>query len=256
MAHILITGASSGIGTALALAYASPFTRLALHGRSAERLAKVAAEAQKRGAKISVTTGDVTDAAAMTAWITEMDRIEPLTLVIANAGISGGTSGMEDDREQTGQIFAVNLQGVLNTVTPVASLMSKRGQGQIAIMSSLAGFRGFAGAGAYGASKAAVRIYGEALRADLAPQGVMVNVVCPGFVKTPMTDINPFAMPFLIDADKAARLIQRGLARNRACVVFPWPMHVLVRFMAFLPLDLVIRVLRNRPRKPALKAGV
>ena len=166
--HLLITGASSGIGAALALHYAQAGTRLSLHGRSVERLRTVAREAAQRGAVVSLSTGDVTDAAAMAAWIEAADKLQPLDLVIANAGISGGTSGAADDAQQADKIFAVNLHGVFNTIRPAVACMLKRGQGQIAIMSSLAGFRGFAGSGAYCASKAAARVYGESPRRSRA----------------------------------------------------------------------------------------
>src|SRR5262249_51392865 len=156
MTHILITGASSGIGAALALEYAAKGVRLSLHGRSAERLARVAGDTEKRGAVVATMAGDVTDAPAMKAWIEAADRIEPLDLVIANAGISAGTFSDEGiDSQGAESIFAVNLYGVLNTVHPALPLMLERKRGQIAIMSSLAGFRGFPGSEAYCASKAA-----------------------------------------------------------------------------------------------------
>ena len=256
MAHILITGASSGIGAALALRYAAPDMRLSLHGRSGERLAEVAAKAKQKGAVVTVTTGDVADAAAMNTWVANMHRVEPLTLIIANAGISGGTSGIgDDDRRQVDRIFDVNIGGVLNVVTPAASVMAQRGAGQIAIVSSLAGFRGLSGSGAYAASKAAVRIYGEALRADLKPYGVRVNVICPGFIQTPMTDVNPFPMPFLMNAERAARIIQQGLARDKPRIAFPWRMYMVVSLLALLPVDLVIGLFRNRPKKPPFDAA-
>lgn len=253
MSHILITGASSGIGAALVKQYAAPNIRLSLHGRSAERLKEVAKIAEGQGAKVVIMAGDVTDAKPLTEWITQVDQVEPLSLVIANAGISGGTSGFSGDQKQMEQIFAVNWQGVLNTVSHVALLMAERGRGQIALMSSLAAFRGYAGSGAYAASKAAVRIYGEALRADLKPYGVTVNVICPGFIKTPMTDVNGFSMPFLMNVEDAARIIQKGLRQNRPVIAFPWPMYWLVRFMAFLPLDFVIGLMAGRAKKPPLR---
>jgi short-subunit dehydrogenase len=250
MSHILITGASSGIGAALANAYAAPQVRLSLHGRSATRLAEVAALAEAKGAVVTVTTGDVRDAAAMADWIAASDRLQPLDRAIPNAGISGGTSGHGADRKQADAVFAVNLGGVLNVIHAALPLMAARRHGQIALMSSLAGFRGFAGASAYCASKAAVRVYGESLRADFAPQGVKVNVICPGFVKTPMTDVNPFPMPFLIDANRAALMIKNGLEQNRARIAFPWAMQALVRLAALLPQDWVNRRMATTPRKP------
>lgn len=250
MPHILITGASSGIGAALALLYAAPDARLSLHGRSAERLARVAAEAEKRGAMVSTTTGDVSDAEDMAAWIAAMDRLQPLDLVIANAGVSRGSDTGGADAAQTKALFATNWDGVLNTIHPALALMLGRNRGQIAIISSLAGYRGFGGSAAYCASKAAVRVYGEALRAEMAPHGIKVNVVCPGFIKTPMTDVNPFPMPFLMDAVKAARIIRAGLEQNRARIAFPLIMHALAQFIAWLPQDWVNRRMASTPRKP------
>src|SRR4029450_4648353 len=124
--------------------------------------------------------------------------------VIANAGISGGTHGGPETPEQTRAIFAVNLDGVLNVVLPTVPRMAARGRGQIAIISSLAGYRATRGAPAYSGSKAAVRVWGEGLRGDLLPQGVKLNVVMPGFIKSPMTDANRFSMPFLMCAATAA----------------------------------------------------
>lgn len=195
-----------------------------------------------------VTTGNVTDTAAMKTWITESDALQPITLVIANAGISAGTSS---DRKQVDAIFAVNLQGVLNTIHPAIELMKLRGQGQVAIMSSLASFRGFSGSSAYCASKAAVRVYGEALRADLAGSGIRVNVICPGFIKTPMTDINTFRMPFLMTVEKAAERIQKGLEGDQPRIAFPLPMCLLLQLAALLPQGLVNRLMSATPRKPA-----
>lgn len=254
MTHILITGASSGIGAALAVDYAAPGICLSLHGRSAERLAAVAASARAKGAVTETFQGDVTDAASMAAWIDKRDKAEPLDIVIANAGISAGTNGLLNGAEPVKRILDVNVMGVLNTVAPAATHMTARGRGQIALIASLAGYRGFAGSGAYGASKAAVRIYGEALRAELAPQGVGVSIICPGFIKTPMTDVNPFLMPFLMPVERASRIIRSGVAQNRAIIAFPWPMHLLVRFMALLPLDWVARATRGRPIKPPVSA--
>ncbi len=248
MTHILITGASSGIGAALAVLYAGPNVRLSLHGRSAERLGQVAAEAEKRGATVGVHTGDVTDAAAMKKWIEGADVLQPLDLVIANAGVSRGSLSMNGD--ETKALFATNWDGVLNTIHPAIDRMQSRGRGQVALMASLAGFRGFAGSAAYCASKAAVRVYGEGLRGDLAPHGIDVNVICPGFIKTPMTDVNRFPMPFLMDTERAARMIQKGLQQNRARIAFPWPMHVLVNILSLLPQDWLRRRMGGGYRKP------
>ena len=247
--HILITGASGGIGAALAVLYAAPGTRLSLHGRSAERLQQVAAQALARGAVVETHTGDVTDSAAMKGWIESCDARQPVDLLIANAGISAGTGTYGETQADVQRIFDTNLNGVLNSIHPILPPMMKRRRGQVAIMSSLASFRGFPGASAYCSSKAAVRTYGEALRPDLARFGVAVNVICPGFIKTPMTDVNPFPMPFLMSAERAARIIRDGLARNRARIAFPWPMYLGVRLLAAMPQGLTEGFSARFPRK-------
>ena len=249
--HILITGASSGIGAALARLYAAPGMRLALHGRNSERLTDVARYCEQHGAKVAMSAGDVTNAAEMAAWIAACHQTQPIDLLVANAGISAGTGGGRETIEQSRAILAVNLDGVLNTVRPAIDLMRGRRRGQIAIMSSLAGFRGLPGAPSYAASKAAVRVYGEALRAELAPNNVEVNVICPGFVRTPMTAVNRFTMPMIMDVERAALIIRDGLAQNRARIAFPWPMYFLVRLFAALPDRLVTFLAGKLPRKPA-----
>ena len=127
--------------------------------------------------------------------------------------------------------------------------MKLRGRGQVAIISSLAGFRGFAGAAAYCASKAAVRVYGEGLRAEMARFNVEVNVVCPGFVETPMTDVNPFPMPLLMSPEQAARIIRDGLAVNRARIAFPLRMYAVVRLLAAVPQPVMDFIAARMPRK-------
>ena len=247
--HILITGASSGLGEALAKAYARAGIRLALGGRNRERLEVVAAGCRASGAEVAAGLLDVTDAGAMAAWIEREDRVSPLDLVIANAGTSAGTGSGGEAPEQVRRIFAVNLDGVVNTVQPAIRCMAARRRGQIAVMSSLASFRGFPGAPAYCASKAAVRVYGESLRGALARHGIAVSVICPGFVKTPMTAANKFPMPFLMEADKAAAFIQRGLARRKARIAFPWRLYAMSWLLAALPPGITDRWLATLPEK-------
>ncbi len=246
---ILITGASSGIGEALALRYAGPGIFLALVGRDIGRLGAVARACEARGARVATCTADVTHGAGLAAWIETIDGQEPLDLVIANAGVSGGTAGAGESAAQLRRIVSINVDGVLNTVLPVIPRMMARGRGQIALMSSLASFRGFPGAPAYCASKALVRVWGEALRPDLARKGVQVSVICPGYVVSRMTEANDFPMPLLMPAGRAAEIIRRGLARNKARIAFPWPMYALVRLVAALPSALIEPLLARLPRK-------
>lgn len=245
----MITGASSGIGEALALEYAAPGCALALSGRDTDRLAAVAASCRERGADVSEQVLDVVDEHAVAAWVDETDDRRPLDLVVANAGISGGTAGGGEAAAQARAIFRTNLDGVLNTVHPAADRMRPRRRGQIAIISSLAAFRGFPGAPAYSGSKAAVRVYGEALRGALAEDGVAVTVVCPGYVRSRMTAANDFPMPLLMDSDRAARIIRRGLARNRPRIAFPWPVYAAAWLLGALPPLLVDPLMARLPKK-------
>lgn len=247
--HVLITGASSGIGAALAQYYARPDTALSLAGRDQERLTLIAEACRSKGAAVFFETLDVCDRAAMERWIAACDERQPLTLVIANAGISAGTGGGLERAEQTRRIFAANIDGTVNTVMPAIDAMRARKRGQIAIVSSLAGYRGMPGAPAYSASKGAIKIWGEGLRGALIRDGIDVSVVCPGFVITGMTKVNQFPMPFLMDADRAAAIIGRGLARGHGRIAFPWPMAALAWLGATLPNRVAEWITRSLPSK-------
>jgi short-subunit dehydrogenase len=248
-ASILITGASSGIGEALALAYAGAGVRLVLTGRDAARLDAAARACSARGAAVTAVAIDVADRAAMDALLTRSDDAVPFDLVIANAGISAGTGGGDESAAQLDALTQVNVLGVINTLAPLLPRLIARRRGQIGLMSSLAGFHGVAGAPGYGASKAWVRVYGEGLRGALAAHGVGVSVICPGFVRSRMTAVNRFPMPFLIDAERAAAIIRRGLAADRPRIAFPWPMVAAVWLMMALPARLTDALVRRLPRK-------
>src|SRR5690606_26929006 len=167
----------------------------------------------------------------------------------ANAGLS---QKGEESRESVENILNVNLGGVINTVYPLIPLMKKRGRGQIAIISSLAGFRGMPTAVSYSAAKNAVRALGDALRPTLKTYGIGVNVICPGFIKTPLTDANPFPMPFLMSAEKAAKIIARGIEKNKKRLLFPLPMAISSWLLACLPVwltDPLIMKMAHKKRK-------
>ena len=247
---ILITGASSGLGEALALAYAAPGVRMFLSGRDAERTEAVARACQAKGAKVDGRVLDVADARVMAEWIAEADALSPLDLLIANAGISAGTgAGDGETAEQARAIFDVNLLGVANTILPVIPAMRARRRGQIVLMASVAGWRGLPQAPAYAASKAAVRVWGEGLRGWLAGDGVGVTVICPGFVKSRMTGGNQFHMPFLMETEAAARIMKRGIDANKARVAYPWPTVILMLLLALLPPAWTDPLLRALPKK-------
>lgn len=261
---LLITGASSGIGAALARAYADAGVVLHLGGRDQARLEATAIACRKAGATVVPRRQDVTDAPEMAAWIAEASAQGPPDLVIANAGISGeaqatatgGPSPAVHPPGLSAKILAVNLTGVINTVYPALDSMMGHpppaggGRRQIAIMSSLAGFRGMHTAPAYCASKAALRTLAESLRVVSARHGIGVSVICPGFVESAMTERNPFPMPLLMPADRAARIIKRGLERNRRQILFPFRLATAARVLTALPSGMsdhmFRRIVRNR----------
>lgn len=240
--HVVITGASSGIGAALARNYSRPGGVLSLTGRNAERLDCIAAACRARGAVVEVERLDVTDAVSMANWLCQRDADLPVDLVIANAGIGGAqvlTGASGEDGNIARHVLQVNVIGVVNTVSPLLKPFVLRRRGHIAIISSVAAFLGLPDAPAYSASKAAVRVYGEALRRCHALDGIRVSVVCPGFVGTPMSATLPFRTPFLWTAEKAARRIADDLTRGKAEIVFPWQLRVAAKLTHVLPPALV-----------------
>eukprot|EP01113_Clastostelium_recurvatum_P000918 TRINITY_DN10399_c0_g1_i2.p1 TRINITY_DN10399_c0_g1~~TRINITY_DN10399_c0_g1_i2.p1 ORF type:complete len:368 (-),score=86.78 TRINITY_DN10399_c0_g1_i2:4-1080(-) len=256
---ILITGASSGIGAAMAEAYAGKGIMLALTGRNAARLNAVAQKCRSKGAQVETTTIDVTQKEDLARWITSLDEKNAFDLVVANAGVSSNTllhsarsevdannSNNKKDKDNNGsgsvfypledrlhRIFDVNVNGVLHTICPLLTPLKTRGHGQIAIVSSL--MSRLHTNTEYCASKACVSSLGLGLRADLRRFGIRVSVIEPGFVKSGMTDVNKFPMPFMISADEAASIIRRGLAQDRAVIAFPFLMYTLAWIAGSLP---------------------
>jgi len=244
---ILITGASSGIGAALALAYAAPRTRLAICGRDTARLAAVADLCRERGAEVIETCLDVTEAPAVAAWTDAADRASPLELVIANAGVQGGLwrDGAGETLGELHRVMEINFGGVSNTIHPVLPAMRRRRRGQIALIASLAALRGLPYSPGYCASKAAVRIYGEALRSWLGPEGIDVSVVLPGFVATRLSQTVRGPKPLMLSPERAANIIRRGLARRRRQIAFPYPLYLGTQLARVLPPALVDHILRR-----------
>jgi short-subunit dehydrogenase len=234
--NILITGASSGLGMALAIGYAKQGVHLYLTGRSHKRLLDVKKICVHKGATADEKVIDLTDAKKFSAWVdTIYASGGKIDLVIANAGISAGTEGGAESVQQVQKIFATNIDGVINTIHPVIDYMVQEKKGQVAIISSLAGYRGLPSSPAYSASKAAVKIYGEGLRGSMANKGIGVTVVTPGYIRTPMTDVNNFKMPLLMDATRAARIIIRKLSHNPARIAFPFGLYFVVWLLSVFP---------------------
>ena len=244
----LITGASSGIGAALAEACARRGETLFLCGRNVERLAAVAercrALARSAGhdaARVSADVIDVADEAAVRDWIVRCSAQGPLDRVFANAGVSTG----EETEKNVRRTFAVNVGGVVNTVLAAIGC----GARQIVITSSIAGYGPLKACPSYSATKACVKTWGLALREALAAEGTKVNVVCPGFVRSRITDGNTCPMPFFLEADVAARKILRGVDRNVGLIAFPGPMRLSTWLLSILPFWLNEQINRLLPKK-------
>ena len=249
----LITGASSGIGAALAAALARPGVSLHLSGRDVLRLETVAATCRARGAAAQAVVIDVRDADAMAGWIRGAGRLD---LVAANAGISGRSrEGGPEDAAKTRAIFDINMDGVLNTVLPALEVMAAqspaadRVRGRIVAVASLAAFMAAPDSAAYCASKAAVHGWMIARAPEAWARGVRLTSACPGFIRTPMTAGYRFPMPGLMDAERAARIILRGVERGRLTVVFPWWMGLAARLAGMLPPRLMAALVVRQANK-------
>jgi short-subunit dehydrogenase len=243
---VVITGASRGIGEALAVSYARTGGVLGLVGRDRARLDGVAERCRIGGSEVRLGILDVRDRAAIAEWLHEFDRVSPIDLLIANAGVITGTPRGQtlEDAEAAFRLMETNVLGVMNTVQPVLPLMLSRGRGQIAIMSSVAALLPLPDWPAYSASKAAVLNYGLALRDRVHASGVRVNVLCPGYITTTMSARIKGWKPLEMSVDGAAERLVRGLARDREVIAFPWPLVFIIRFGALLPDGLRRRAIR------------
>ena len=244
---MVISGASSGLGAALARRYAGPGVTMGLIGRNSERLAATAATCRAQGAATVTGLLDVAEAAPLAAWLGEFDRVTPVDLVIANAGISAGPApgSPSEGLELATRQVRTNLLGAVNLVETLVPALAARGRGRIALVSSVAGYRGLPYSPAYSASKAGIRAYGEALRALLATHGVGVSVICPGFFASPMTDRYKGDHPFVVSLERAAAIVGAGIERGRKRIVFPWPLVFALRCADLMPAALGDAILRR-----------
>jgi short-subunit dehydrogenase len=250
--RVFITGASSGIGAALARQYAAQGAQLGLVGRNQHRLSRLAGELMADSAIYMV---DVRDSASLQQAARDfMQRFGPPDIVIANAGVSSGT--LTEDAEQLATfraIMDINCLGMAHTFQPFLSAMKNVRHGQLVGIASVAGLRGLPGASAYCASKAAAIVYLESLRVELANTGISVTTICPGYIRTPMTDINPYKMPFLMEADVAAKKMVEIIAQKKRYAILPWQMALLGRLVKVLPAGMWDWAMKNVPHKPHLE---
>lgn len=249
MRRIVISGASAGIGAALARHYAGPDTVIGLIARRREPMQALAAALPGR---FEIYALDVADEAAVLRAAGEFcGRHGAPDLVIANAGVSVGTLGGDAaDLGKLRRVLEVNVIGLAATLAAFAPAMRAEGCGVLCGIASIAGFRGLPGAGAYSASKSAAITWLESLRAELAGSGVSVVTICPGYIDTPMTRVNRYRMPFLLGADEAARRFARAIAGKRRLAVIPWQMALLSVVLRLAPPWLYDRFAARAPRKP------
>jgi short-subunit dehydrogenase len=241
--NIVITGASSGIGAALARYYAKPGVTLGLTGRDAARLGAVAADARAAGAAVETAAFDLRDRTALNGFLAGFETAHPIDLIIANAGILDGTraDGTIEDAQTARRVIDINLLGGVDTLHAVLPVMRARKSGHIVLVSSLAAMSPLPDAPAYSASKAGLMSYGLAMRAAVAPDNVRISVVCPGYVTSAMTETHIGEHPLKISAEKAARLIARGIARNKPLIGFPLPLYILSLIEPLFP-EFVVRI--------------
>lgn len=244
---ILITGATGGIGGALAPAYAAPGVTLILQGRRLDRLEELASECRALGARVLLEALDVRELDELRAMVRRVSEAEQPDLVLVGAGLNTavGSHGEAERWDDSRALLEVNVMAALATVEAALPAMRARGNGQIALFSSLAGWRGLPVTPTYSASKAAIRVYGEAIRDWLAPEGVKINVIVPGYVESKMCFEMPGPKPFLWTAEKAARRIKRGLAANQARISFPFPLNLGTWLLGVIPQRLSSFILRG-----------
>jgi short-subunit dehydrogenase len=246
---VFITGASSGIGQALATEYARRGAILGLVARRGEALAEFQQAHPQH--PISVYPADVRDADALASAAEQfIAQYGCPDIVIANAGVSRGAVTGHGDLRAFRDVMDTNYFGMVATFEPFARAMIAARKGTLVGVASVAGVRGLPGSGAYSASKAAALKYLEALRLEMRPQGVAVVTIAPGYIRTPMTARNPYPMPFLMDADRFAAKVAHAIERKTTFAVFPWPMRVAAAALHVLPRWLYDRLFEKAPRKP------
>ncbi|MEP4032176.1 SDR family NAD(P)-dependent oxidoreductase [Roseibium polysiphoniae] len=234
---IVMTGASGGIGVALAHELARPNRKLVLIARDREKLEALAAAVSEQSAAVETAALDVRDRDALHSFLADLDARHPVDMIIANAGVTAGLGpnrSREGDAEADWQLD-INYRGAVNTVTGVVEAMRSRGRGQIVLVASLAGMRALPDMPSYSASKAAVIAYGHSLRGWLKPFGVDVSIICPGFVTTPMSARHKGSKPFEMSAEKAARKMRQAIERKRAFYAFPFVLATGIWLQNLLP---------------------
>lgn len=247
----VVTGASSGIGRALVKALAAQGCKVGAIARRRELLDELADEVRRTGGTIALASADVADRTqTLAAFASLRETLGPVELLIANAGVGKPTTLEPFDVEAIERIYRVNVFGVLYSIEAVLPEMLSRGRGGLAVVSSVAAYKGIPGSQAYTSTKAAINNFLEGLRLQLRIQkkAITVTTICPGFVRTEMTAGHKFRMPFLLEPDDAARRILTALRRRTTVYNFPWPMSLLMGVAARTPDWLAAYLLRDYER--------
>ena len=233
---VAITGASGGLGAALAIELGRRGHAVGLMARRSSELEGVSASVRAAGGTAAVRAVDVTDRSAVLAAVRALEtELGPIDIAVANAGAGRPTPARKLNAEHVAAIFRLNVDGAVNLFEATLPGMLARGRGQLVGVSSIAAWRGLPPSGAYSASKAALDVLMEAWACELQGTGVCITGIHPGFVRTPLTDVNKFAMPFLMEADDAGRRMADGILARRREVNFPLPMVALMRAVHWMP---------------------
>jgi short-subunit dehydrogenase len=249
----VVTGASSGIGWALARALAAGGCKVGLVARRQDPLAELAGLIGKAGGVAAYAPADVSERDQAAAALSELaGRLGPVDLLVANAGVGAPTLLEPLNAGDVEKMFRVNVLGVVYAIEAVLPSMLSRGRGHLAAVSSMAAYKGLPGESGYSSSKAAVNNFMEGLRIQLRDRGIAVTTLCPGFVRTPMTEVNTFKMPWLLEADEAARRMVRALRRRRKVYNFPWQMSLFMKLARWAPDWAVARMMRSYNEAPPM----
>jgi len=243
---VMITGASSGIGGALAVELAKRGAKLGLVARRAEALSEIAQAVEAVGSRALVLPADVRDADSLRKAAEKLhSEFGPVDVLIANAGVGPTRNGSDLDAAEVSNVININVVGAANSVAAVIPEMVARGQGHLVAISSLAGYRGLPKSAAYCASKAAVSAFFESLRIDLEPKGIAVTIIHPGFIKTPLTSGREAQMPFLMELGDAVKKIVRAIEKRKKSYAFPWQLATIVRAGMVMPIWMYDRISRR-----------
>ena len=257
MLNIIISGASSGIGRMLAIDYAKKanVSCLFLFARNQERLLETVRLCRNVNNNVIIKhyCFDLNNKDEIKNTLNQILSSNKIDIVIANAGVSAGTLGGGEDILQINTLINTNINGVIGLIYPVINQMKINKSGKVCLISSMASFVGLPSSPTYSATKSFVRIFGDAIRSELSSYNISVSVICPGYIKTPMTDVNKFKMPFLMSVEKASKIIINAIDKKKGFVCFPFIMYIILKIVDILPYKVKDVILSKLPKKSSLQ---